>query len=619
LNSKNYTGRLVIIGGGISAAQAARQAREWGFTEVVLLERRDYAGETSQGSTKLAHGGYRYLLYFDFLQVLRALAERHHLFAEAPNCVFPIPMLYPVVVEPNESRFMKLLRIGRDKLGLGLYDAFQNNREFRSRFIPREGLDRLNPRSPVFNANTPGIAGCFRLWDGKFADDAAFVSLCILEARRKGVLCANYAEVERITPNTDRSVTVHWKDVLTGKTSSLQADGVLNCAGPWAPEFISEGHRSGTNSRQTTNYSDRVAYSRGVHLIFPNRVEGDNLFVPMYGKKNRLYFVINVPGEDACLVGTTELSREIPERNPTPLRGEIEEIMGYVKREPALSRLGAPISAIAGVRTLRLKTPRSSDPNGAKKEISTAQLSRDHEWLASRHMNCQSLIGGKFTDARSTAAEGLRRLRHTIDGAAMSAPTRFIFDLGNRLAHKAESAQILASGFLQAIIGQFDYSRNGKTNKKPKHIYPGCELDGVRLEEFRNRAKALAVPSDVTKRLLGTFGSDVFDVSDGMLAATKRFGTSPYSNLEVFLHLATRQVETLDDLMRRRLGIIYYPTAGLDFLNELVACLKAWRPEVHWDEQARQYREAHHKVVQTIADAMQSTNYGEFLTTNGTV
>ena len=180
---------ILIIGGGIHGAQAARIATMHGWSNVILLERGDFSCETSRASTKLAHGGARYLLYREFSQVIHALKERERLFKHASNSVKPIELLFPQEQLKGESNIRAWLRIKYYRTGLWLYDAFQKNPDLKTVFIKRKDINQIE--YPAIDKNKESLIGCFRLYDGQFSDDARFVSLCTLDARRKGAHCLN--------------------------------------------------------------------------------------------------------------------------------------------------------------------------------------------------------------------------------------------------------------------------------------------------------------------------------------------------------------------------------------------------------------------------------------------
>ena len=620
LSSRDPKGTLLVIGGGIHGAQTARLASDFGWKQVVMLERSDYAGETSRASTKLAHGGYRYLAYGDFPQVLQALRERHKLFESAGPFVKAIPLLFPIMREAGESDLKVKARVLKHRMGLWLYDAYQPDASLRTEFIPRKELGKLN--SPVFRPDTENLVGCFRLFDGQFGDDARFTHLCVLDARRKGALCTNYTEVEGLRKTPDGSIEVNWSDTRGDSKGSFQAEAVINCAGPWAPEFTDQGHRTGNSA--DTNYSAQVAYSRGVHLMFPKPLEGDNLFVPMPGTTDRFFFALNIPESNPpiSMVGTTELKRSNPDRSPIVTSEEASDILRYMQSAPGLASLGEPFYAIAGVRTLRLES------DGKNSAGSTSALSRDHAWIAGEDQNVLSLLGGKYTDAANTARQGLEVLEKMQEKEPESSPIREMFDgfkkrMKTSLSSVRQGAHVppwknieaLTSGLISGIASTLIKAGedNGtKHEEKTEGFYPG--LGPTDLSAFQKQAEESGMPKDIAQRLVHQFGSRVLQFSPEMVDSVERFGDTSVSNLEIFMFVATEQVETISDLFRGRLGLHYHPSLGLDILPDVLSALKHWAPEKSddWTAQAEEYRKHVEHCRAQIAQSIQETNFDSF-------
>lgn len=365
---------VLIIGGGIHGAALARQAAATGLT-VALLERDDYASATSSRSSKMAHGGLRYLEMGDFQQVFEGIKARENLFAQYPHLVKPHRFLIPI---PAGAWFQKL----KLTIGLTLYDLMVKNPERKHRWIPRSKLNFEG-----FSADRTDLAGCFSYTDG-ILSDCRLVLESIHKARLHGAHCLNYAEVLSVSDPVAGVISVHCKDTCAGKEFKSKARLVVNCAGPWAP-FIAH------SSLQTGRWKAR--YSQGTHLLFSKAWNGPALFLPMEGKA-RYYFVW--PHFSGTMVGTTEREVDTLERDPQPEPGEIEEILTRLKKDLPDSGLdeNALHYAFAGVRTLPLR-------ESAKE---TGRLSRKHIWT---HQNgLLTLLGGKLTTADWTASEGLQQI-----------------------------------------------------------------------------------------------------------------------------------------------------------------------------------------------------------------
>lgn len=363
---------VVVIGGGIHGAAVARLAAANRY-RTLLLERDDYASATSSRSSKMAHGGLRYLELFDFHQVFEGIRAREDLFSAAPHLVKPREFLIPV---PKGQPFLRW----KLSLGLTLYDLFVRKRERRHRWVPAR-----EERIPVFEDRP--LQGAFIYYDG-LMNDTRLVLENILSARRQGGLCLNYASVDGVQKGRGGKVRVQWTDRIGGEVCETETRIVINCAGPWVAE---------AGGVAAAPLSERIRYSRGTHLLFNRHWDGPALFLPMEAK-TRYYFVW--PHFAGTLVGTTEREIEAPiPQDPFPGKDEIDEILHRLERDLPGSGLDRENLhyVFAGVRTLPLR----GTMNG------TERLSRRHIWTDAEGV--VSLIGGKFTTAAWTAGEGLKR------------------------------------------------------------------------------------------------------------------------------------------------------------------------------------------------------------------
>lgn len=362
---------MVVVGGGIHGAAAARLAAGLGF-RVALLEKADYAAATSSRSSKMAHGGLRYLELFDFEQVFEGIKAREEMFERIGHLVKPADFLIPV---PKHAWWFRT----KLSIGLSLYDLLVKRGARRHRWIPRRKLNY-----PGFHADRANLMGCFLYTDG-IMSDARVVFENILGARRYGAYCLNYCEVTSVQRDENDLMTLFVRDCKGAREFSVRAKVVLNCAGPWASSVAqslgAEGHP--------------LKFSRGSHIIFNTKWTGPSLFLPMPGKA-RYYFVWPHPA--GTLVGTTEREVSGLELDPVPSGDEIEEILSRLQKDipdAGLTRENA-VYCFAGIRTLPTRG----------KSSSSSVLSRKHVWTQSRGII--NLFGGKYTTASWTALEGVK-------------------------------------------------------------------------------------------------------------------------------------------------------------------------------------------------------------------
>lgn len=362
---------MLVVGGGIHGAAVARFAAGYGF-KTALVEKADYAAATSSRSSKMAHGGLRYLELMDFEQVFEGIKAREEMFDHIGNLVKPAEFLIPV---PAGAWFFRI------KLGIGLflYDLMVKKSARRHRWIPREKLT-----FPGFHSGRKDLMGCFVYTDG-IMSDARLVIDNVIAARRYGALCLNYCEVISMERGSDGTSLVKLRDTRTGRELKVRARLVVNCTGPWASTLAQS---LGAEPRP-------LKFSRGSHIIFNRPWTGPSLFLPMPGKA-RYYFVW--PHHAGTMVGTTEREVSDVELDPLPSQDEIDEIFGRLEKDipdAGLDRSSA-CYAFAGIRTLPIRG----------KDANSTVLSRKHIWT---HLNgVLTLLGGKYTTASWTALEGVK-------------------------------------------------------------------------------------------------------------------------------------------------------------------------------------------------------------------
>lgn len=507
---------IVVVGGGIHGAAVARFAAASGL-KIALLERDDYASATSSRSSKMAHGGLRYLELFDFEQVLEGIKAREEMFEHLNNLVRPAQFLIPV---PKGKWFFKV------KLGIGLriYDLLVRKRERRHRWIPREALN-----FPGFHKDRRDLMGCFLYTDGIMSDSRLVIDT-IIAARRAGAICLNYCEVNSITRDqTTGTSVVRATDSRTEAELSVRARLVINCAGPWASSLAEKLGAEAKSSR----------FSRGSHIVFSKPWTGPSLFLPLEGKA-RYYFVWPHPA--GTLVGTTEREVSELELDPTPSADEIEEILGRLAKDipdAGLTRETA-CYAFAGVRTLPIRSSTTL----------SAEISRKHIWDHSNGV--LTLLGGKYTTASWTAIEGVAQA-------------------ADLLGHPLSKSTLRSRADLKELPSSHSNEEGLAWNRT--------------LESQR-------VAREVRERLIRRYGKRL---SESYLDRATGEDEKIIA-LETAIALDTEQVETLEDLMRRRLELEYLDGHGERFLPVIKEVFAALRPEIMFDQQAAEYRQRMRRI-----------------------
>ena len=377
-----------VIGGGIHGVTVAKLLSKMGY-KTLLLEKGDYASATSSRSSKMAHGGLRYLEMLDFKQVFEGIKCREELFLRAPHLVKPERFLIPIY---RGSWWLRC----KLHVGLRLYDLMVRNRNRRHRWLSVAKLDEA-----LFGPFHSALMGAFQYTDG-LMNDARLVFEQVISAQSYGCCLLNFAEVLRIEDNdAEQPVHVSWKDALTGVEHRSSTRFVVNCAGPWSPKIQ-------TLLKRGREYP--VKYSRGSHLVFSVPWRYPSLFLPME-EKGRYYFVW--PHRDGTMVGTTEREVETLDDDPIPSADEVREILERLERDlPHLELTEKSLRyAFAGIRILPLRS--------ANKSVSA--LSRKHIWEMDGRM--LSLIGGKYTTFAWTAVEGVKLALKYLSTASQNVPS----------------------------------------------------------------------------------------------------------------------------------------------------------------------------------------------------
>src|SRR5438876_3433737 len=373
---------VVIIGGGMAGAGVARDLALRGVS-VALVEKGDFASATTSQSSKLIHGGLRYLELFDFGLVRESLRERETLRRLAPHLVRPLPFLVPIYRDSSRS----LIKV---RIGLKLYDWLTPGRK-RERYRVLPPVDALS-LEPALRAGDLRGAGYY------FDDLLIFPErLClenILSACRLGARAFNYAQVAEVTRDRRGVITgVRVRDLLTGRVATLGARIVVNATGPWVDEL-----------RAAAGVSERgpqiLRRTKGIHCLLPRLTDRA---IYRSSRDDRMIFVI--PWREFSLIGATDtdFNGDLDRLHATG--DEVAYLLGEVRKvlpDPRVA-LDEVVYTYAGVRPLSYeKGKRESDVSRAHKVVEEA----DGRFL--------SITGTKLTCFRSLAEELGDRISRTL-------------------------------------------------------------------------------------------------------------------------------------------------------------------------------------------------------------
>lgn len=373
---------IAIVGGGATGLGVALDAAARGFS-VVLVESDDFAKGTSSRSTKLVHGGVRYLAQGNISLVREALHERTTLLNNAPHLAQPLPFIMPSY-HWWETPFYGV--------GLKMYDALAG----KAGLGKTEFLNRADTLAQLPMAQPLGLKGGVKYWDGQF-NDARLALALARTAALHGALLVNYCKADDLLYTDGKISGLQCHDALTGQQYRINAGCVVNAAGVWVDELRQKDGVSGSDAAHVRTEAI-VAPSQGVHLVVDREFLDSNvgLMVPKTADGRVLFAV---PWLGKVILGTTDTPRSDLDREPSPFKEEVEFILAesarYLRRAPTRSDVK---SVWVGLRPL--VKPQNEDGE------STKGLSREHTVLVSRS-GLVTVTGGKWTTYRAMAEDVL--------------------------------------------------------------------------------------------------------------------------------------------------------------------------------------------------------------------
>ena len=388
---------VIIIGGGINGAAAAAALTRRGY-RILLLEERDFASGTTAASTKLIHGGLRYLASGEAGLVHESLQSRERLLRERPHLVRPLPFLLPVYRgDPRPGAYVRA--------GLFLYDLLSPRKVSpRHRAFSRQQIRRLEPA-----LRTQGLTATYLYYDAQVVLPERLCMEYLSEARDAGADIRNYSSVDFIVVGGGVARGVDFHDVLSGARHQASAQLIVNAAGPWVDAVLAA---TGESVRP------RLGPTKGSHLVLDLEGRGPRHAILAPARSDgRPVFVI--PWLDHHLVGTTDVRFAGDPRDAVAEEWEVE----YLLEETARILPGVGIDrdhvryAYSGVRPL----PHHPRPV-AEGSISRRHYVIDHSAEGVRGL--LSIVGGKLTTAERTAEAVVRAARGAIGAPPRTARPR---------------------------------------------------------------------------------------------------------------------------------------------------------------------------------------------------
>jgi len=370
--------QLVVIGGGINGAGIARDAAGRGLS-VVLFEARDFGSGTSSWSTRLIHGGLRYLEYGELPLVYESLHERTRLLELAPHLVRPLRITIPIYRGSRRGRLMI-------RTGMLAYDLLSIGKELpRHRMLSRDELLEAEP-----GLNDDGLVGGAEYYDAQVCYAERLVLENILAASASGASVRNYCAVTRIERLASNDFRVWYAGGRDGQGGSVRAPVVVNAAGPWVDHVLALG------DEETPRL---MGGTKGSHIVVgPFDGAPNSAFYVEAKADGRPIFI--VPWNDQYLIGTTDIRFEGDPADAAPGDDEIEYLVAETNRIfPSACLKAADIHfAYAGVRPLPYRA------RGPESAITRRHIIKRHRGAS---QGLVSIIGGKLTTYRSLAEQAV--------------------------------------------------------------------------------------------------------------------------------------------------------------------------------------------------------------------
>jgi glycerol-3-phosphate dehydrogenase len=413
---------LVVIGGGVVGAGTALDAATRGL-RVALVEARDLASGTSSRSSKLFHGGLRYLEQLEFGLVREALRERELMLTRlAPHLVKPVSFLYPLTHRLWERPYTAA--------GLLLYDSMGGARSVPGqKHLSRAGAMRMVPA-----LKRSALIGGIRYYDAQ-ADDARHTMTVARTAAHYGAVIRTSTQVVGFMREADRVSGVRVHDVENGRELEIQANAVINCTGVWTDELQ---RLSGSRGRF------RVRASKGVHIVVPrDRIVSESGLILRTEKS--VLFVI--PWRNHWILGTTDTDWNLDLAHPAATKHDIDYILDHVNAVLATPLTQDDIEGVyAGLRPLL-----------AGESEETSKLSREHA-VARVAPGLVAIAGGKYTTYRVMAADA-------VDAASADLPGRLQSSITDKVP-------LLGADGYHALVNQVDQlgARHGLHPYRVRHL-----------------------------------------------------------------------------------------------------------------------------------------------------
>lgn len=390
LSSTNFD--LIVIGGGITGASVAYEASSRGL-RVALLEKGDFGQATTSATSKLIHGGLRYLKNLEFGLVRESLTERKVWENIAPNFVYPIPFMVPTYKSFKSNRYVLLM-------GMLLYDILSYDKGWTwdsSKKLPyHKSIGAKKTLSLETCIKTKGLTGSSIYYDCQNINPERLTLAVLKSAVANGAQVANYARVNSFINSNGSIQGVNFEDLITGEMYSVQAKLIINCAGPWADIVLNLA--SGAHSNH------HIRRSEGIHIITSKLC--NTHAVTMMTKSGR--HVMIIPWRNHTLIGTTDKEYNGDPDNYCVSKESIQGLIDDVNDNYGCKKLQYEdvIYAYGGLRPLVDDQTEGSYESSRKYEI----FDNQKDGLS----GLITIEGGKYTTSRRLAFQAMKMVQRKL-------------------------------------------------------------------------------------------------------------------------------------------------------------------------------------------------------------
>lgn len=413
---------LIVIGGGINGAGVARDAALRGMS-VALIEERDFASGTSSKSSKLIHGGIRYLENMEFKLVFEALNERTKLFEMAPHLIHPLRFMIPIY----QSSRVGMMMMG---LGMWLYDALSlfQAPKFHERLNAKETLKRM----PTLEGKE--LLGSY-VYSDAYMDDDRLVIETLRSANENGAVIASYVKAVGYDFSSDSDLkTVTCVDQKNGEVMALKGRHVISTVGPWTDEVA---------STMFSNWKKILRPTKGIHLTFrKDRLPLSSAVVMGAEKGTRIVF--GIPRHEMIIIGTTDTDYKDHPQNVTVTPEDVNYLLEVTEQYFPGAKLQKEdiVASYAGVRPL---VQDGSDSEG--------KTSREHTIISIKKQGVTFVAGGKYTTYRLMCEEA-------VDKALRSFPFEDQMYFAKVNTAKALNPMVTSDLYHQAIVEHDQWAKD---------------------------------------------------------------------------------------------------------------------------------------------------------------